>query len=96
MIGAYLDDERPRRRPALSIAREFEKRGIGVTATQVGWGQPVQRVRERRRARAPSSATGAAGASSSATRGDSDNVFVRSEGERLVIYDGSRDLVVKP
>jgi len=28
--------------------------------------------------------------------GESDNVFVRSEGERLVIYDGSRDLVVKP
>ena len=28
--------------------------------------------------------------------GESRSVSVRSEGERLVIYDGGRDLVVKP
>jgi hypothetical protein len=74
---------------------EFGKRGIGATPTQVGWGQPVHAfghgdragavVRDRR-----------SGRELVRYVGESDNVSVRSEGERLVIYDGSRDLVVKP
>jgi outer membrane protein assembly factor BamB len=93
VIAAYLDDE------VLADGRRFkaryDKRGIGATTTQVGWGQRVQPfagderagavVRDRR-----------SGREIVRYAGDSDNVFVRSEGERLVIYDGSRDVVVKP
>jgi outer membrane protein assembly factor BamB len=93
VIGAYLDDE------VLADGRrykaEYEKRGIGATTTQVGWGQRVQPFAGGERA-------GAVVRDQRSGRervryvGESDNVFVRSEGERLVIHDGSRELVVKP
>ena len=93
VVNAYLDDR------VLADGRVYrarlEKRGIGATPTQVGWGQSVHAfadgdrrgavVRDRR-----------SGRELVRYVGESDNVFVRSEGERLVIYDGSRDLVVKP
>jgi outer membrane protein assembly factor BamB len=93
VIGDYFDDR------VLADGRvyhgEFGKRGIGATPTQVGWGQPVHAfghgdragavVRDRR-----------SGRELVRYAGESDSVDVRSEGERLVIYDGGRDLVVKP
>ena len=93
VISAYLDDR------VLADGRvyraELDKRDIGATPTQVGWGQPVHAFADGDRA-------GAVVRDRRSGRelvryvGESDNVFVRSEGERLVIYDGSRDLVVKP
>jgi outer membrane protein assembly factor BamB len=93
VIGAYLNDE------VLADGRvyraDFEKRAIGATPTQVGWGQRVHALARGDRA-------GAVVRDRRSGRelvryvGESDNVYVRSEGERLVIYDGSRDRVVKP
>ena len=93
VIGDYFDDR------VLADGRvyraEFEKRGIGATARQVGWGQPVHAfghgdragavVRDRRSGREIVRYTG-----------EDRYVGVRSEGERLVISDGSRELVVEP
>ena len=93
VISDYFDDR------VLADGRvyraELDKRDIGATPTQVGWGQPVHALAE-------GDGAGAVVRSRRSGRelvryaGESDNVFVRSEGERLVIYDGSRDLVVKP
>ena len=93
VISAYFDDR------VLADGRvyraELDKRDIGATPTQVGWGQRVH-------AFADGDGAGAVVRSRRSGRelvryaGESRNVSVRSEGERLVIYDGSRDLVVKP
>ena len=93
VISAYFDDR------VLADGRvyraELDKRDIGATPTQVGWGQRVH-------AFADGDGAGAvvrcrrSGRELVRYAGESDNVSVRSEGERLVIYDGSRDLVVKP
>jgi outer membrane protein assembly factor BamB len=93
VIGDYFDDR------VLADGRvyraEFSKRAIGAIPTQVGWRQPVHAfghgdrngavVRDRRNGRELVRYTG-----------DDAYVSVSSEGERLVIHDGGRDLVVKP
>ena len=93
VISAYFDDR------VLADGRvyraELDKRDIGATPTQVGW-------RQRVHAFADGDGAGAVVRSRRSGReivryaGESRNVSVRSEGERLVVYDGSRDLVVKP
>ena len=93
VISAYLDDR------VLADGRvyraELQKRGIGATPAQVGWGQPVHAfadgdragavVRDRR-----------SGRELVRYAGENPYVSVRSEGERLIISDGGRELVVKP
>ncbi len=93
-IAAYVEDE------VLADGRRYrtdrlDRRDIGTTATQVGWGRDVQPFGGGERAGAVVHDR-RTGKRLVRYAGESRSVSVRSEGERLVIYDGGRDLVVKP